>query len=261
MKRVGKIEFTNWLQQVGKGMVELVFTSPSYCPVCGQEESLANGLGKNCLRKIALIQAPVCRKCGRPKRLLATVGDICNQCNETRYFFSEARAVAVYDGALREYLTELKYRYRPDLGEALGMLIVDWIKYHREFYRKINLIIPIPIHWQKLSVRGYNQAELLANPLQKYLGIKIKNDIIIRDKITESQNALSKEERFANIDRAFRVNDTVSVSGARVLLVDDIFTTGATVSEAARVLLRAGALDVKVLTLAGGVMDSEWTMQ
>ncbi len=183
---------------------------------------------------------------------------LCTQCIQTRYYFSQARSVALYEGALREYLSELKYRYRPELGLALGELLVEWAKLHREYFKKINIIIPIPIHSQKMAVRGYNQAELLANPLQRYLGIYIKSAIIIRDKITESQNSLHKEERFYNISGAFRLLDTRGLPGARVLLVDDILTTGATVSEAARILLRGGAKEVKVLTLAGGVIDSQW---
>ena len=99
---------------------------------------------------------------------------------------------------------------------------------------------------------------MLANPLQRYLGIKLRSDIIVRDKLTESQNSLSKDKRFSNIAGAFRVVNTQGLSGASVLLVDDILTTGATASEAARLLLRAGALKVKVLTLAVGVIDTTW---
>lgn len=255
--RVGDLEVQKLLQLIGSGMVELLFPQQPQCAACQQEDSYHLGLGKNCLRKIALIEPPICLKCGRPKRLVAATKDFCPQCCETKYYFSEARAVGVYEGALREYLTELKYRFRPDLGEALGMLLVEWLKNHREF-QKIDLIIPIPIHWQKLVVRGYNQAELLAKPLQKYLGIPIKSDIIIRDKITQTQNALHKEERFANISEAFRIVNTKPLAGTSILLIDDILTTGATVSEASRVLMRAGAIDVKVLTLTAGVLDSEW---
>lgn len=251
------VEVKKWLCQVGTGLIELIYPNTKECPICRQEPSYREGIGENCLRKIGLITPPVCQKCGRPLRLNAVNEAICSQCNENQYYFSTARAVGLYEGALREYLSELKYRYRPELGEALGKLMVEWVKLDSGF-QKVNLIIPIPIHPLKLELRGYNQAELLAKPLQKYLGIKLKNDIIIRDKLTESQNSLSKANRFSNIANAFRVINTEGLSGASVLLVDDIFTTGATVSEAARMLLRAGALTVKVLTLAVGVIDSTW---
>lgn len=247
----------NWFYQIGSGFLELVFPAKRFCPACQQEESYQAGLGKNCFSKIALITPPICVKCGRPQRLKAASQELCSQCLENKYYFSMARAVGLYEGALREYLAEIKYRYQPELADALGLLLVDWIKLHFE-YRHFNQIIPIPIHNQKLMLRGYNQAEILANPLAKYLGIKLKDDIMIRDKITASQNALDKEERFSNINGAFKVVESAVISGAKVLLVDDILTTGATASEAARVLLRAGALDVKVLTLAVGVIDSQW---
>ncbi|HBF38156.1 MAG TPA: hypothetical protein DDW50_12650 [Firmicutes bacterium] len=257
MMRIGNLENSIWFREIGRGLVELLFPPSERCPVCFQENRFHNGLGKNCLAKISWIMPPVCVKCGRPLRLEAAEKEICGQCSETRYYFSKVRSVAVYEGALREYLTELKYRYRPDLASALGILLVEWVKDHHEF-QKLDFIIPIPIHRQKLMVRGYNQAELLANPLQNYLGIPIKNDIIMRDRITLSQNALHKEERFSNVSQAFRVVNAKPLAGAKVLLVDDIFTTGATVSEAARVLIRAGAFEVKVLTLAGGIFDPEW---
>lgn len=251
------VEVKKWFKQVGAGLIELVYPAVKECPVCRQEPSYRQGLGKSCFQKIGLITPPTCRKCGRPLRLMVEENDICRQCNEQHYYFSKAGAVGLYEGALREYLSEFKYRYRPDLGEALGMLLVEWVKLNRE-YQKNDFIIPVPIHRQKLELRGYNQAELLANPLQSYLGIKVRNDIIIRDKVTESQNSLSKENRFSNIANAFRVVNTQGLAGASVLLVDDILTTGATASETARVLLRAGALTVKVLTLAVGVMDTTW---
>jgi ComF family protein len=257
MMSMDYVEVKRWFSQVGAGLIELIYPVAKECPVCRREPLYRQGIGKNCLQRISLITPPICLKCGRPLRLKGEEKGICSQCNEAQYYFSKARAVGLYEGALREYLSEFKYRYRPDLGEALGMLLVEWIKLDRE-YQKSNLIVPIPIHRQKLELRGYNQAELLANPLQRYLGVKVRNDIIIRDKLTESQNSLSKKNRFSNIANAFRVVNIQGLSGASVLLVDDILTTGATASEAARVLLRAGALTVKVLTLAVGVMDTTW---
>ncbi len=253
-----KISKWKWMKgQICDGMVELLFPAAEMCPVCHQEKSESSGIGRNCLQKIALITPPLCLKCGRPQRLEVFNAKYCQQCLVTGYYFSQARAVGLYEGLLREILAELKYRYRPELGQVLGKLLIEWVKLHRE-YHDPNLIIPVPINTQKLNQRGYNQAELLANPLQKYLGIRLGNDIMVREKLTESQNALSKVERFLNVKGAFRVINTKSVTGARILLIDDILTTGATASEAARVLLRAGALDVKVLTVAIGVMDAQW---
>ncbi len=253
-----KYEKLNWLQQhIRDGLKELIFPAPEICPVCQQEKSERQGVGKNCFQKIVLIEAPICLKCGRPQRVNVSSEKLCSQCRTIKYYFTRSRAIGLYDGLLREILAELKYRYRPELGEMLGKLLVEWVKIHRSFH-DVNLIVPVPINIRKLHQRGYNQAELLGKPLQKYLGIRLANDIMIREKNTESQNALGKEKRFQNIKDAFRVINAPIVAGAKVLLVDDILTTGATASEAARVLLRAGALEVKVLTTAIGVIDSQW---
>lgn len=250
-------EVKKFLTEIGRGVVEIVFPAEPVCPLCGQEPGLYRGLGEKCLNRIALIVPPICSVCGRMLRLHQASLHKCHECCETSYYFSQARAVALYDGALREYLAEVKYRYRPDLGIALGELMVQWMKAYPK-YGKFDLIIPVPLHPQKMAKRGYNQAELLANPLQRHLGIPVKNDIIVRCRFTETQNALDRESRFSNVSEAFQVIQTGTLTGKRVLLVDDIMTTGATASEVSRVLLRAGALDVKLLTLAAGVIDKQW---
>jgi competence protein ComFC len=252
-----KNRYQKWMDWLGTGLVELLFSSDALCPICFQEKSLRGGLGENCLNKIMKICPPICVKCGRPLRLKGANRQLCEQCDNVQFYFGAARGVALYEGALRQYLTELKYRYRPELGEALGKLLVDWVRENRRFFTA-DFLVPIPIHPQKMAVRGYNQTELLANSLKKYLGITIFSDILIREKITESQNSLTKEERFTNLRNAFRVVRTEAVNGKRILLIDDIFTTGATVSEAARTLLKAGAVNVDVLTLATGLMEKDW---
>jgi predicted amidophosphoribosyltransferase len=188
----------NLLIQLGAGLSELLFPPRSLCPVCFRKESLHRGLCQDCLRQIALINPPVCERCGRLLRGAQVSSKSCDQCRNTPYYFSRARAVALYDGPLREILAEVKYRYRPDLGLALGELLVEWVKGRPE-YRQIDCIIPVPLHHDKLMRRGYNQAELLARPLARYLGIRLENDLLLREKLTESQNALDKSARLSNI--------------------------------------------------------------
>jgi competence protein ComFC len=261
MKRLQRIKSTlvgkSWLDFFGSGLGELFFPPPVVCPACLQERSLRRGLGRNCLDRVMLITPPLCLKCGRPLRLKTANRQICRQCATTEFYFSEARAVAVYDGAIREYLAELKYNYRPELGLALGELLVEWLRANRDFQAN-DLLLPIPIHRERMARRGYNQAELLAKPVERYLGINIASSVLEREKDTASQNVLNKTERFLNVKNAFRVVKPNQVAGKRILLIDDILTTGATVSEAARVLLKAGALRVTVLTLAAGIIDTDW---
>jgi ComF family protein len=238
------------------GFRELFFPESSRCPACQQEPAFRRGLGHSCLSRIILLEPPFCLKCGRPLLLESLSVADCQQCRTVGYHFRIARSVGLYEGALREYLTDLKYRYRPELGAALGELLVEWVRIHPDF-RKHDLIVPIPIHLEKRAVRGYNQAELLARPLGYYLGLPVRESVLLRVKATHSQSALHKEERFVNLRDAFQISDTPDLIGKKVLLIDDIITTGATVSEAARKLLQAGALVVRVLTLATGVMDDD----
>jgi competence protein ComFC len=255
MKRF--IKSKNGWSILGDGLAELVFAPEGICPVCAQERSVRQGLGRNCLERLLLVTPPVCSCCGRPLRLNLQNHSICKQCAATEYYFRQARAVALYEGALREYLADLKYRFRPELGVALGELLVEWSKLNRE-WRQNDLIIPVPLHQQRIAVRGYNQAELIARPLGEYWGKRILTETIIREKLTPKQNDLSKNERFVNIANAFRVLKPKMVAGKRILVIDDIMTTGATVSEVARTLLKAGALRVDVLTVATGVVESDW---
>lgn len=251
------IKQNKWLPWLGKGLVELLFTPESLCPVCFQERSLQKGLGKQCLNRIMFISPPYCAKCGKPLRLQTQNRALCKQCETAPVYYQQARAVALYEGALREYLTDLKYRYRPELGQALGELLVEWLKANPEF-SKADLVIPIPLHPQKLTLRGYNQARLLAEPLSKYLGMPVNDSVLVRTKLTETQNSLKRVARFANVRGAFQIVETSAVKGKLVLLIDDILTTGATASEAARILLKAGALQVNVLTVASGIMETHW---
>ncbi len=244
------------VKKIGNLLENLLLLSPRICVICRQEKSYYQGLGRNCLQKIAFIKGSICKCCGRPygdNRFPQEV--VCDQCQQTKYYFTTARAVGIYEGFLKKVLAELKYRYRPELGTALGYLLVDWFAINRAYFAP-DLIIPIPLHPERLVKRGYNQGELLATPLAKYLGIKIQNDLLMREKATLSQNSLSREARFLNIKNAFRCVNAGVVAQKQVLIIDDIFTTGATVSAAAETLLQAGAREIKILTLTTGLFHN-----
>jgi len=166
-------------------------------------------------------------------------------------------AVAVYDGYLRELLLTAKYNFRPDLARGLGTILAVWAENETRVERS-EVIVPVPLHPEKLAVRGYNQAELMAEPLAAFLRRPLRSDVLQRVKPTVSQSKLGRRERKENVEGAFLVADCPAVAGKEVLLVDDIRTTGYTLSAAARALLLAGAKKVKALTLAVGVTTEEW---
>lgn len=173
------------------------------------------------------------------------------------YYFEQAMAVAVYDGYMRELLHSAKYDFRPDLARGLGTILAVWAENEIRL-EGIEAVIPVPLHPEKLAVRGYNQAKLMAEPLAAVLRRPLYTGVLQRVKPTVSQSKLSRRARKENTRNAFAVVDCPAVAGKEVLLVDDIRTTGYTLSAAARALLIAGARRVKALTMAVGVTTERW---
>lgn len=161
-----------------------------------------------------------------------------------------ARAATLYeaDGTIRQAILLFKYGGRLSLGRHLGRLMVevaDRLLDPREF----DLLIPVPLHPKREQERGFNQATLLAKEVGRGCGLPVGRRLLRRVRATEAQRG-ARKEREANVKGAFRVDRPEKVNGRRVLLIDDVFTTGATVSECAKALMAAGAAEVAVYTLA-----------
>lgn len=162
-------------------------------------------------------------------------------------------SVSVYDGALKEAIHRFKFNGRKRLAEPLGMLMVHYLSSAPTLnLEEIDLIVPVPLHRKRLRERGFNQAEMLANVISRYHGKPVQN-VLERHKNTHAQFDLDREERFTNIIDAFRVKNGEKMLNKRTLLLDDIYTTGATIAECARTLKQAGAKRVEVLTLSRAV--------
>jgi len=177
---------------------------------------------------------------------------ICGECRSDAPLFARAMAYGSYDGGLRELIHLLKYgRVRP-AASVLGRMLAEVIQgFGSEFVSAV--IVPVPLHRSKLRQRGFNQAEEIARAALKDLQrneLKLAAGVLSRRRTTESQTGLSDQQRRQNVRGAFVVASPSEVAGEDVLLVDDVFTTGATVSECARVLRRAGADRVFVATVA-----------
>jgi ComF family protein len=171
--------------------------------------------------------------------------DLCTVCRESLANFDSAHSFGSYEGALRKLIHLFKYGKVETLARPLADFLVRALPLEESF----DIVLAMPIHWRKRWERGFNQAELLARPIAKRYGIGLSRNLK-RSRYTKPQAGLSETERRTNLKGSFLVQRPAEISGKRVLLVDDVFTTGATLRTAAEALKKAGARRVSALTLA-----------
>lgn len=248
----------SFCRSLGRGLLDLLYPPLQVCPVCGESFQKYYGdlrICADCLKRLPIITPPLCEICSRPIR--GNEFSPCAECRREPRFYRRGKAVSLYTGMMREILHAAKYDFRPELAKAIGSLLAVGIE-HISFFDRIDLIIPVPLHPAKVKSRGYNQAELMAEPVAASLRKPLHTRALVRNKPTESQSRFGRAERKKNIANAFTVIDGQAVAGKNILLIDDIATTGYTLSECARVLLLAGAEEVNVLTAAIGVLEENW---
>lgn len=203
-----------------------------------------------CWESIRPINGPVCPRCGRPFEsrlaLAHSPGHLCRSCRERPPKFDRALSPYRYEGVLEQAIHLYKYRRRPALAGPLADLALVWA----DRLPPADLVMPVPLHPSRLREREFNQALLLADRIARGLGLPLAFEYLMRVRATRPQTELDRTERARNVRRAFAVPETAGLKGRRVLLVDDVLTTGATVNECARALRRAGVEAVSVLTLA-----------
>jgi ComF family protein len=228
--------------------LDLLF--PPLCHVCRRFIPTAAELHicPACREGMPPIAAPLCPVCGIP---FAGAGSdhLCGRCSTSPPAFDLARAALVYEGAARDLIHAFKYNNKTHLRRPLALLTLELLS---EFMRSRNsdLIMPVPLHAKKLSSRGFNQALLLGELFSRQLTIPLDRHTLRRIRWTEPQVNLLAQDRWANVKGAFGVHEAARVKGRRVLLVDDVLTTGSTVDECGRVLKAAGARAVTVITVA-----------
>jgi ComF family protein len=206
------------------------------------------------------IAGGVCSVCGEallsPYAFSDAHGDPrCGLCRRMEPPFAKAVAYGSYDGGMRELIQLLKYEQVRPAANVLGRMLADAItSLHHNFEDANLLVVPVPLHASKRRQRGFNQSELIAQIALKQLAfsekLTVNPRVVERRRETQSQTGLTRHQRRENMRGAFAVIDTAAVQGREILLVDDVFTTGTTVSECARILRRAGASRVWVATVA-----------
>lgn len=218
---------------------------PQKCPFCGKIEK--QRICKECRKKILPVEEPRCKKCGKPIR--EAEKEYCYDCTMIRHVFEEGRSIWIHKEPVSRAVYALKYQNRRIYAKAFGEeMAYQYGYYLRE--KKVELIVPVPLHRKKMRIRGYNQAALVAEVLGEITGISVDEDILVRVKNTKPLKQLNDKERRRSIRGAFSVRK--SVWAKTIVLIDDIYTTGSTLDEAARVLLKAGAEKVYFLTISIG---------
>ncbi|ABR61340.1 ComF family protein [Sinorhizobium medicae] len=238
------------LRRLAALAINLVF--PPVCCGCGRLTGDARAVCPSCWAKIPLIERPYCEVLGMPFTFDPGEGAVSPEAIANPPVFDRLRSAAIHEGIVRDLVHGLKYRDRTDLAPMMA----EWmIRAGDGAVAAADMIVPVPLHAFRLWRRKFNQAAELARFVAKHSARTYRPDVLRRTKRTSRQVGLGARAREANVRGAFSVPEGLrrEVAGKRIVLVDDVYTTGATVTAAARALKRAGAGDVTVLTFAMAV--------
>ncbi len=223
---------------------------PPRCPFTGEIVDSAGTVSPSAWAALSFIAAPYCDACGFPFEFAVPKGSgetLCAACLSDRPPYKHARAALVYNDASRDFI--LGFKHGDQIHSVVAM--VPWLKQAgADILADADIIVPVPLHRWRLLRRRYNQAAIIGRAIAKECGKNFVPDALTRTRATPAQGHLKAKERAQNVKRAFALHPARSVSGKKIVLVDDVYTTGATVNECVKVLLRAGAAEVSILTLA-----------
>lgn len=224
---------------------------PEVCPFCGRASR--RGICLRCREKLdsLVIKEPRCMCCGKPVRYVEQ--EYCYDCSHTHHDYDRGLALWVHKNPVSQSIYRFKFHNQRSFGAYYAK---EMVSQHKTTILSWNIdfMIPIPIHPKKRRKRGYNQAEIVAGEIGKLLSIPVDENILVRVQDTDPQKTLDPQRRRRNIRTAFAVRKVKEegLRGASVLLIDDIYTTGSTIDEAARILKKAGAEKVYYLTISIG---------
>ena len=268
----------NALKRMGRAFIHAAF--PSRCFVCGAlfhldptdlgdeappthdtrlsfRREMAPFLCPECLSGFAPVASPCCPMCGVMFKTIGGGDHLCGECLASPKKFGMARAPGLFSGEYKKAIHAFKYRNKSSLSAPLGRMLF-W--FFQQVWKeiKIDVATPVPLHKKRLRERGFNQAYLLIRDWPRLMeasgfqrpGLRVAADILQRDKQTRSQTGLDRKQRMKNMKNAFSLADGRHIAGKRILLVDDVYTTGATFEECSKVLLKGGAARVDALSLA-----------
>lgn len=230
-----------------RALVSLFY--PPLCAVCNEPITSAAYLCETCQGKAPRIKPPFCAKCSEPFPGAITDTFSCANCAHRVLHFEAAVAAYRSRGVVRAIIHEFKYQRRPHLRHAVADWLMETLDDPRLHGRRFDAVVPVPLHPARRRERGFNQAELLTEQLCTRASLRMR-PVLERIRYTTTQTAFDRTERMENLRDAFRLRKKADVRGWRVLLIDDVLTTGSTLSECARVLKQGGAISVHAATAA-----------
>lgn len=244
-----------WLARLGRQSLSLIF--PNVCQICrereaGVDESYLCQACRTAPFNLQPVVPPFCERCG-----LTFEGEVdqpfqCFNCRDQALHFRAARSAVKFSGLAREVIHRYKYTQALWFEPFLAELLIGAVRTAEgeNLSKNWDCIVPIPLHWLKRRQRSFNQAERLARRLSRATGLPVQTRWLRRRRLTRSQTTLSRSQRAENVARAFAYRPGSPLDGQRILLVDDVLTTGATASACAGLLLKNGAAQVDVWTVA-----------
>lgn len=239
------------IEELGKLIADMLY--PKRCPVC-EEIVLPKGQKAHCECKKLLnyIKEPRCKKCS--KSIENEEEELCYDCSKNQFQYVQGFALWEYDKRMQKSIASFKYKGK---REYVSFYAEELLLGYEEKIRKIapDILVPIPIHYGKLQQRGFNQAELIAKAIAKKLEMPMWNHFLIRSKATKPQKGLNDKDRVKNLEDAFNISKKHKKSENsinKVLLIDDIYTTGSTIETCTRVLMKYGVKEVYFISLCIG---------
>lgn len=244
-----KLSFRRLLSSWGK-TAELLFF-PSFCELCRTllEEPGEKVICRRCREKVRRCQAPFCPCCGRFFES-EVESHLCQACLEKEPALARHRSFSRYEGPVKEVILLFKYRGFKVLGNWLGDLLAENLGSEEDLWEGVDALIPVPLHPKKERKRGFNQAQVLAKRLAAHKSLSLLERRLIKVANVPAQTSLEAGERAKNVRGAFRIRKAKDLEGKIVLLVDDVYTTGSTLRECSLVLKKAGAKEVRAVTVA-----------
>ncbi|HVS74363.1 MAG TPA: ComF family protein [Candidatus Acidoferrales bacterium] len=249
--------YERWLTTALDAVTSVVFPGP--CRLCEELLTRASALPlcDRCLASFQPLPGRICAVCGQPlDARAAPEGEAlkCRFCSAGGYGFDSARSYAVYEGALVRAIVTLKFEEITPLGSWFARRLAEVVQRGGETLAA-DVVVPVPLHGDRLRERGYNQAELIARPLARRLRLPYRPVLLVRTRPRPDKLHLTLEERWESVRGAFATRPGSKVDNLRVLLVDDVMTTGATLDACARALREAGAKSVTGLTVARALQN------